>query len=162
MTRRYAGMRLTDLDDVVRLELSVYTHPWSRGNFADALAAGNSAWVVREDGMLLGYCVVMMAPDDAHLLNISVASQAQGQGVGRGLLAWVDAQAAAHGVPSVLLEVRVSNERALRIYEKAGYRRIGQRRGYYPAVGGREDAIVMRKMLNVDAVPAGDTELRHG
>lgn len=158
MTRRYAGMRLIDLDEVVRLEHSVYTHPWTRGNFADALASGNSAWVVRDEGVLLGYCVVMMTPDDAHLLNISVAASAQRQGVGRGLLAWVDAQAAAHGAPSVLLEVRVSNERAIRIYERAGYRRIGQRRGYYPAVGGREDAIVMRKRLLAD--PGADAETR--
>lgn len=158
MSRRYAGMRLIDLDDVVRLEQSVYTHPWSRGNFADALAAGNSAWVVRDSGVLLGYCVLMMAPDDAHLLNISVAASAQGQGVGRGLLAWVDAQAEAHGLASVLLEVRVSNERALRIYERAGYRRIGLRRGYYPAVQGREDAIVMRKTLPTGTSAATEGE----
>src|SRR5690606_20725536 len=113
-------MREADLDDVVALERSVYTHPWTRGNFADALAAGNCAWVVRDDGLLVGYCVVMMAPDDAHLLNISVAQALHGQGIGRGMLEWVDAQARAHGLPSVLLEVRVSNARAQRIYEAAG------------------------------------------
>lgn len=147
MALRYASMRLTDLDEVIELENSVYSHPWTRGNFADALAAGNSAWVVRENGVLLGYCLLMMAPDDAHLLNISVATQEQGKGIGRGLLEWVDAQAQAHGLPSVLLEVRVSNARAIKIYEQAGYRSIGVRRGYYPAVSGREDAIVMRKHL---------------
>ncbi len=151
MTLRYAGMRLADLDEVVELESSVYSHPWTRGNFADALAAGNSAWVVRQDGVLLGYCVLMMAPDDAHLLNISVAAPAQGLGIGRGLLDWVDAQAAAHGLPSVLLEVRISNTRAIKIYERAGYVRIGMRRAYYPAVNGREDAIVMRKTLDAAA-----------
>ena len=154
MTLRYAGMRLADLPEVAAVETSVYSHPWTRGNFADALAAGNSAWVVREDTALVGYCVVMMAPDDAHLLNISVASHAQGRGVGRGMLAWVDAQALAHGLASVLLEVRVSNARALSIYERAGYQRIGLRRGYYPTVGGREDAIVMRKMLDTDLLTA--------
>lgn len=151
MALRYASMRMIDLDDVIAIENDVYTHPWTYGNFADALAAGNSAWVVRENGALLGYCVLMMAPDDAHLLNISVARAAQGQGIGRGLLEWVDAQVRAHGLPSVLLEVRVSNARAQRIYEAAGYGRIGMRRSYYPAVGGREDAIVMRKILDEDA-----------
>lgn len=151
MSLRYASMRMADLNDVMVIENAVYTHPWTYGNFADALAAGNSAWVVREDGSLLGYCVLMMAPDDAHLLNISVAQAAQGRGVGRGLLEWVDAQARAHGLPSVLLEVRVSNLRAQRIYEAAGYGRIGMRRGYYPAEGGREDAIVMRKILDRQA-----------
>lgn len=154
MALRYASMRTADLDDVVVIESAVYTHPWTYGNFADALAAGNSAWVVRDEGRLLGYCVLMMAPDDAHLLNISVTESAQRQGVGRGLLEWVDAQARAHGLPSVLLEVRVSNTRALRIYEAAGYERIGMRRGYYPAEGGREDAIVMRKILDREAFGA--------
>jgi len=92
----------------------------------------------------------MLAPDDAHLLNISVTSDAQGRGIGRGLPQCVHALARAHGLPSVLLEVRVSNERAIRIYERAGYVRIGMRRNYYPAYRGREDAIVMRKYLNTE------------
>jgi len=147
MTLRYARMSVADLDDVSRIENAVYTHPWTRGNFADSLAAGNLAWVVREDGRLLAYCVVMMSPDDAHLLNISVDAPAQHRGIGRELLAWVAEQTLAAGVPAVLLEVRVSNTRALQMYERAGYVRIGLRRGYYPAVEGREDAIVMRKTL---------------
>lgn len=147
MTLRYASMRQSDLDEVIELERAIYTHPWTRGNFADALAAGNHGWLVREDGKLVGYCVVMLAPDDAHLLNISVAGHAQGRGIGRGLLEWVHALAQAHGLESVLLEVRVSNERAIRLYEKAGYIPIGKRRDYYPAINGREDAIVMRKHL---------------
>ena len=158
MTLRYASMRMADLDEVVVLESTVYSHPWTQGNFADALAAGNSAWVVRQDGVLLGYCVLMMAPDDAHLLNISVSTAAQRKGIGRGLLEWVDAQTRAHGLASVLLEVRVSNERAIKIYEKAGYARIGMRRSYYPAVGGREDAIVMRKILIAQDMPGA----KHG
>lgn len=153
MTRRYANMREADLDDVIALERSVYTHPWTRGNFADSLTAGNSAWVVRDNGVLVGYCVLMMAPDDAHLLNISVAQALHGRGIGRGMLEWVDAQARAHGLPSVLLEVRVSNLRALKIYENAGFQRIGMRRRYYPAVHGREDAIVMRKILDNHDAP---------
>lgn len=147
MTLRYARMSAADLDDVARVENAVYTHPWTRGNFADSLAAGNLAWVVREDGHLVAYCVVMMSPDDAHLLNISVDAPAQHRGIGRELLTWVADQTLAAGVPSVLLEVRVSNTRALRMYERAGYVRIGLRRGYYPALEGREDAIVMRKTL---------------
>lgn len=154
MPLRYASMRIADLDDVIAIESQVYSHPWTYGNFADALAAGNSGWVVRKEGALIGYCVLMMAPDDAHLLNISVAQAAQGQGIGRGLLEWVDAQARAHGLASVLLEVRVSNTRAQRIYEAAGYGRIGMRRGYYPALDGREDAIVMRKILDARAYEA--------
>lgn len=154
MTLRYARMDMADLDDVAGLERQVYTHPWTRGNFADALAAGYFAWVVREDGRLVAYCVVMMTPDDAHLLNISVDASAQHRGIGRELLSWVADQAFAAGSPSVLLEVRVSNTRAMRMYERAGYVRIGLRRGYYPAVEGREDAIVMRKMLPADEATA--------
>ncbi|GAA5234725.1 ribosomal-protein-alanine N-acetyltransferase [Verticiella sediminum] len=164
MTLRYAKMRTADLDEVAAIEKTIYTHPWTRGNFADSLAAGNHAWVVREEGCLVGYCLVMDTPDDAHLLNISVADEAQHRGIGRGLLEWVAMQARAAGLPSVLLEVRVSNERARRMYERAGYERIGLRRGYYPAIDGREDAIVMRKSLAAphDAVFAPEARRARG
>jgi len=136
-----------DLEQVDAVERQIYSFPWTRGNFADSLRSGYDAWVVRDGAQLLGYCVSMVALDEAHLLNISVAPTAQGRGLGRRLLAWVEQRAAVHHARSLLLEVRPSNAVAKGMYERAGYERIGLRRGYYPAARGREDAIVMRKML---------------
>lgn len=138
----------SDLDDVVSLEAHVQAFPWTRRNFSDALAAGNGAWVMRQEGRLAGFCVLMFAPDVAHLLVIAVARSVQRQGLGTKLLAWCESQARARGTDGVLLEVRPSNEKALKFYERLGYLQIGVRRGYYPAEKDqREDALVMQKLF---------------
>ncbi|MGE4338740.1 MAG: ribosomal protein S18-alanine N-acetyltransferase [Pigmentiphaga sp.] len=134
-----------DLDDVIRIEREVYSHPWTLGNFRDALAAGYAAWILRQQDELLAYCLVMEVPDELHILNLSVAAAHQGKGLARELLQHIDHDAQRRRCGSLLLEVRVSNARARSLYENAGFRAIGLRRGYYPSVRGREDAIVMRK-----------------
>ncbi len=144
----YAPMTPADLDDVMAVEQSVYPHPWSRGNFGDSLDAGYHAWVLRDHGELAGYFLLMAAVDEAHLLNVSVAAGRQGQGLGRYLLDKVAACARGLGAESVLLEVRPSNLRALKVYLRYGFVEIGRRKAYYPAHNGqREDAIVMRFIL---------------
>jgi ribosomal-protein-alanine N-acetyltransferase len=145
----YAPMQAGDVDEVHALEQSVFPHPWSRANFTDSLASGYDAWVLRDaDGVLIGYFLLMFAVDEAHLLDVAVAAQRQGQGLGRYLLDKIMARARGMGMESVLLEVRPSNERALQVYKNYGFGEIGRRKGYYPAHGGqREDAIVMRFVL---------------
>jgi ribosomal-protein-alanine N-acetyltransferase len=142
----YEPMRQSDLDDVLGLEESVYPHPWSMGNFTDSLSSNYEAWVLRDqDGYLLGYFLLMAIVDEAHLLNVAVSAEKQGQGLGRLLLNQAVACSRGLGMTSVLLEVRPSNTRALEIYERYGFKQIGRRKGYYPAANQqREDAIVMR------------------
>jgi ribosomal-protein-alanine N-acetyltransferase len=145
----YEPMVPGDLEEVVAIEQSVYPHPWTRTNFADSLKNGYQAWVLRNPAHeLMGYFLVMAVVDEAHLLNVAVASAWQGQGLGRFLLNQSAACARGLGMESMLLEVRPSNERALRIYRRYGFAEIGRRKGYYPAANGtREDAIVMRIAL---------------
>ena len=138
-----------DVDEVHALECSVFPHPWSRANFADSLAAGYDAWLLRDPlGKLAGYFVLMYALDEAHLLDVAVAGERHGTGLGRYLLETLCARARDMGAESVLLEVRPTNERALAVYQRFGFAEIGRRKGYYPAhEGKREDAIVMRHAL---------------
>ena len=136
-----------DLDDVLRIEYRVYSHPWSRANFADSIGSGYSCWVCRIGGELVGYFVVMLAVDEAHLLNISVAEQRQRLGFGARLLRQAMKIAQLGGAATMLLEVRPSNEKALALYRHFGFRQIGVRRGYYPATEGREDALVLTHAL---------------
>ena len=136
-----------DLDEVLRIEYLAYSHPWSRGNFADSISSGYSCWVCRIGGELVGYFVLMLAVDEAHLLNISVAEKRQGLGFGARLLRQAMSAAQLAGASMLLLEVRPSNERALTLYHHFGFRQIGVRRGYYPAKGGREDALVLTHAL---------------
>lgn len=137
-----------DLDDVAGLEAQVQAFPWTRGNFADGLAAGYPGCVLRVQGRLAGFCLLMLAPDVAHLLVIAVPRAMHRRGLGRRLLAWCEMRTRQAGVPGLLLEVRPSNQGAIRFYEQAGFRRVGVRRGYYPSgKGKREDALVMHKTI---------------
>lgn len=136
-----------DLDEVLAIEYRVYPFPWSRGNFADSMSSGYSCWVCRVGGELVGYLVLMLAVDDAHLLNISVADKRQGMGFGARLLRQAMIAGRQGGATALLLEVRPSNEKALALYRHFGFQQIGVRRGYYPAEKGREDALVLSYAL---------------
>lgn len=140
-------MNLHDLDEVLAIEYRVYPFPWSRGNFADSMTSGYSCWVCRVGGELVGYLVLMLAVDDAHLLNISVSEKRQGMGFGARLLRQAMISGRLGGATTLLLEVRPSNEKALELYRHFGFQQIGVRRGYYPAEKGREDALVLTHSL---------------
>jgi len=136
------------LDAIVAIEAAAYEHPWTRGNFVDSLHSGYQAQMLGANGVVIGYFVAMMGVDEVHLLNITVAPAWQGQGWGRVLLDALALWARGQGAQWLWLEVRASNARAQRIYEHHGYRRVGERKGYYPAgFGRREDAIVMSLKL---------------
>jgi len=147
----FASMRAADLDEVVAIESAIYTHPWTRGNFADSLGSGYTCTVWRDgerrDGALLAYCVVMLGAGDAHLLNLSVAAVAQRRGRGSMLLGWILRESRAAGAENLFLEVRPSNAGAQALYCRFGFRLAGVRRGYYPAFDGREDALVFVRAL---------------
>ena len=140
-------MNERDLDTVAALEASLQVFPWSRGNFADSLAVGHSAWVLRVGGDLIGFSVVMTVIDEAHLLNIGVCQRYQGQGYGARLLRHAMENARLNHASKLFLEVRPSNERAVELYRHFGFRQIGLRKGYYPATLGREDALIFDKEL---------------
>lgn len=144
---RLAPMREADLADVMAIECAVYSHPWTRGNFADSLRAGYECWTWRLERVLVGYFVLMTVADEAHLLNLSIAARYQRQGQGRALLAEAGRMARRLGARHMFLEVRPTNLAALALYARAGFRRVAVRRGYYPAVAGREDALVLSLAL---------------
>ena len=143
---QFARMQVGDLPEVLAIENDVYPHPWTRGNFLDSLYSGYETWTLRDpSGVLAGYFLVMLAVDEAHLLNISVRRDLHGKGIGRMQLDKVVEVAREKGMASILLEVRPSNQRALAVYHRYGFQQIGVRKGYYPAANNtREDAIVMR------------------
>ena len=140
------SMTVADLDHVMAIEVQAYGHPWSRGNFTDSLAAGYVAEVLHGAGSqeLLGYFVAMMGVDEVHLLNITVTPEFQRQGWARVLLDALALWSRGRGAQWLWLEVRASNLRAQAIYQTHGFRRVGDRKRYYPADHGqREDAVVM-------------------
>jgi ribosomal-protein-alanine N-acetyltransferase len=141
---RFEPLTAERLDAVLRIEQAAYTHPWTHGNFSDAIRSGYQGQLLLAGDELLGYFVAMKGVDEVHLLNITVAPAYQRQGWARVMLEALALWARGQGAEWLWLEVRVSNARAITVYESHGFRRVGLRKGYYPAGHGqREDAVVM-------------------
>jgi [ribosomal protein S18]-alanine N-acetyltransferase len=141
-------MQMDDLDTIMQIEPTIYSHPWTRGNFSDSLNSGYSAWVLEEQVLknkceMIGYALLMLVMDEAHLLNLSIAKTRQKQGLGRYLLEHMLKIARSHNAANMFLEVRTSNISAIALYENMGFCEMAVRRGYYPAKAGREDAVLM-------------------
>jgi [ribosomal protein S18]-alanine N-acetyltransferase len=143
-------MREDDLDTVIAIEQRAYPFPWTRGILRDCLRADYPAWVLLQNGAIIGYGVLSIAADEAHILNICTAPEAQGRGHGRRLLRSLLQIARGRGVRRMFLEVRPSNPHAIALYHDEGFNEIGRRPRYYPAKDGREDALVMAMELFAD------------
>ena len=142
-------MRDADLDAVLAIEQRAYPFPWTRGIFRDCLLADYPAWVLLQEDRIIGYGVLSLAADEAHVLNVCTAPEAQGRGHGRRLLRALLQIARGRGAQRVFLEVRPSNAHAIALYHDEGFNEIGRRPRYYPAKDGREDALVMAMELLV-------------
>ena len=137
-------------DDVVMVadvESQSYAFPWSEGIFRDCLRAGYYCCVAEVGHIVVGYGIMSTGAGEAHVLNLCVAEQFRFRGIGSRLLEHLLDFARSLRVADVYLEVRPSNTVAIRLYQSRGFAQIGIRRGYYQAAGGREDAVVLRKIL---------------
>lgn len=143
----YRRMHAADVASVAAIEQAIYSHPWTAGNFSDSLDAGYECWMLEREGEALGYAVMMVAAGEAHLLNLSIAAQWQGRGLGTDLVRFLVRVARQQGAAKIYLEVRPSNAAARALYARTGFTQIGVRRGYYPADSGREDALVMERAV---------------
>lgn len=154
-----------DLDSVLAIESVSHLHPWTKGNFSDSLAAGHWAYCVRpqladsvkgsylDPEILWAYCILFPALDELHLLNITVSPQLRRLGIGIKMMHAIEGVAAQQTMPRIILEVRPSNEAALKLYQALGYEQIGMRKNYYPvdaASGLREDAFVLAKSIKLE------------
>jgi ribosomal-protein-alanine N-acetyltransferase len=145
---RCREMHRSDLPTVLHIERACYEFPWSEGIFRDCLRMGYSSWVATNTlDEILGYGLMSYAMDEAHILNICVDPDNWRRGIGSYLLDHLLTQARQHRVDWVLLEVRRSNQAAIGLYQGVGFHEIGERRNYYPAVKGREDALVLGRRL---------------
>ena len=136
-----------DLDMVVALEREVFLFPWTRGNFSDSLQSGYHSLVLEQDGEVFGYGVMTIGAQEAHLLTLSIAARAQGKGWGERLLRHFIHIAREQRALTMFLDVRESNHIAARLYKRIGFTQIAKRKDYYPAMGGREDSLVMELVL---------------
>lgn len=136
-----------DIEVVAAIERAIHRFPWTPGNFSDALNSGYVCKVAELDGNMIGYAIMMPALDEVELLDISIAAEYQGRGLGSDLLQRMMELARSINMQRMFLEVRPSNVAALALYSKHGFREIGLRRDYYSVGDKYEDAIVMERIL---------------
>jgi len=162
----FLPMTVIDLDSVIAIESISHIHPWTKGNFSDSLAAGHWAYCVRpqlgdsvkgsylDPEILWAYCILFPAIDELHLLNITVSPKLRRLGIGVKMMNAIEGVATQQNMPRIILEVRPSNEAALKLYLSLGYEQIGLRKNYYPTdatSGLREDALVLAKSIKLEA-----------
>jgi [ribosomal protein S18]-alanine N-acetyltransferase len=140
-------MSENDVSEVIAVERASYQFPWSEGIFRDCLRVGYVCRVVTVNDAIIGYGVMSVGAGEAHILNLCIGESHRCRGVGRRLLSYLVERGAAAGMSEAFLEVRPSNTSAIRLYQSAGFEQVGMRRGYYQAVGGREDAAVLKLAL---------------
>ena len=137
------GMQEADIGSVLLNEQRSYTHPWNQRIIEDCIANGNDCWVLGIGEHIIGHGIISIAAGEAHLLNVCVNPDFQGNGYGRELVMHLIKQARSRAANRMFLEVRVSNQIAYQLYEKLGFNEVGVRADYYPSLAGREDAIVL-------------------
>jgi [ribosomal protein S18]-alanine N-acetyltransferase len=140
-------MSENDVSEVIAVERASYQFPWSEGIFRDCLRVGYVCRVVTVNDAIIGYGVMSVGAGEAHILNLCIGDAYRCRGVGRRLLTYLIERGAAAGMSEAFLEVRPSNTSAIRLYLSVGFEQVGMRRGYYQAVGGREDAAVLKLAL---------------
>ena len=143
----YRLMNLQDVKNVFAIDEDIYPFPWTEGIFTDCIRTGHLCIVNEIDNEIVAYGVVGIIVDEAHILNLSVCKNFQGQGYGRELLVYLLDLMKRGKAIRTLLEVRESNQIAINLYKSLGFDEIGQRKGYYPAESGRENAIVLAKPI---------------
>lgn len=152
---RLCPMTQADVGTILEIERRAHAFPWSERILRDCIDEGYDCWLMRLDEELLGYVVYAIALDEAHLLNLCIVPQRQGQGYGKYLLGLVLERARDLRLEAMFLEARASNRVALGLYRSLGFTEAGYRKEYYPHHDEREDAVVMKLALRGPA-GAGD------
>jgi len=139
----FRPMQYIDLSTVMEIETIAYPFPWTLQNFKDRLRMGYIAKVLELDDKLTGYGIISVAADEAQILNICVHPNQQRHGYGQLILKYLLGLASFQAAKSVFLEVRISNQTAINLYQKNGFNQIALCKDYYPnGKKGREDALI--------------------
>ena len=143
----FRDMTKDDIPAIMRLEVAGHAFPWTEGIFNDCIRVGYQCCVLIEDDAIIAYGVMSIAAGEAHVFNVCVQAERRSQGLGAMVIGYLMDKAREKNAESVFLEVRVSNEPAIALYEKLGFNQIGVRTDYYPDVEGREDALIFARNL---------------
>jgi ribosomal-protein-alanine N-acetyltransferase len=144
---RFRPMTLADVQQVMKIENEVYEFPWTERIFSDCIRVGYLCWMALEQQNVVGHAVISVTAGESHMLNLSISGNHQRKGFGRQFIEFLIAEAQARDAQTMLLEVRPSNSAAISCYNSAGFNEIGSRKDYYPALEGREDALLFARHI---------------
>ena len=144
----FRPMRIGDVPEVISLENEVYPFPWSERIFRDCIRVGYDCWLAIEHNEIIGHAVISVAAGESHMLNLSIAKQHQGKGFGKLFIHFLLGIARKKRAGIMMLEVRPSNRPAINCYNSSGFNEIGCRKDYYPAPGGKEDALLFARQIS--------------
>jgi ribosomal-protein-alanine N-acetyltransferase len=147
----FRPMSPADVEEVMRLETSVYQFPWTERIFRDCIRVGYDCWLALQADIIVAHAVVSIAAGEGHILNLAVTGEYQGKGIGKQFIQFLLGIAASKQAEIMMLEVRPSNVRAINCYNSAGFNEIGCRKDYYPAPDGKEDALLFAKQISQGA-----------
>ncbi len=136
-----------DVETILSIEKDTYQFGWSKRNFEDSL---NSKYICKKlinNSLLVGYFIWMVVEKECHILNFTIANGRQRRGLGQWMLSRLLASLQEFKLNSVFLEVRPSNKLAINLYGKNGFEIVGRRKSYYSTFTGREDALVMKRLI---------------
>ncbi len=137
-------MTSVHLLQVAELEKNCFSHPWSLKSLESQLEKENSHfYVCVEDGIVLGYIGMEAVVDEGYIFNVAVDENERKKGIGTALINTLVTFAKKNSLAFLTLEVRQSNEKALRLYSNAGFIKVGERKNYYTSP--TENAVLMTK-----------------
>lgn len=137
-------MEIDDLEQVMEIEEESFSVPWTETGFFTFLIRNDTLFLVaEEDGIIAGYAGIVMVPEDGDITNVAVRSSMRGKGIGRMIVQSMIEEAKKQGVTNIYLEVRKSNEPAIKLYESLGFVPISIRKDYYEEP--KEDAVIMKR-----------------
>ena len=147
MSLEYKYLDYSQISSLLEIEEESNPYPWTELNFKDCLERGYYSLALEEEGLFVGFAIMAISSEESHLLNIGIKKENRRLGLGEKLLRKMIIAAEVMGSKKIILEVRITNKSAYKLYEKLGFEEIGTRKNYYRLPEGREDAFVMSKSL---------------
>ena len=145
---KYTDAKLSDLDNIFKLESNSYDHPWTIGILRDCLVNHYDFYKAEHNNNLIGYIIAKISIHETHILNLTISEDYRQRGIATELLEMIFSKCYIVNSLNIFLEARVNNTPAIKLYEKHNFRRISIRKNYYQTSDGKQDAIIFKKILS--------------
>ena len=144
----YTDAKLSDLDNIFKVESNSYDNPWTIGILRDCIVNHYDFYKAEYNNNLIGYIIAKISIYETHILNLTISEDYRQRGIATELLEMIFSKCYIVNSLNIFLEARVNNTPAIKLYEKHDFRRISIRKNYYQTSDGKQDAIIFKKILS--------------